>query len=71
MLAPALQTLGSREQTIIRLRFFEELTQREIGERIGVSQMQVSRLIRAILDKLKSQIGPISMPVSPEVSRAA
>jgi RNA polymerase sigma-B factor len=69
VLEPALRTLGEREQTIIRLRFFDELTQREIGERIGVSQMQVSRLIRAVLDKLRDQIGPMS--VSPDLPRAA
>lgn len=57
VLEPALKTLAPREQTIIRLRYFDELTQREIGERIGVSQMQVSRLIRGILDKLRGQIG--------------
>jgi RNA polymerase sigma-B factor len=69
MLEPALRTLGPREQTIIRLRFFEELTQREIGERIGVSQMQVSRLIRGILEKLRGEIG--STEVSSSMPRVA
>ena len=41
-----LDALPERERTILRLRFEQELTQREIGERIGMSQMQVSRLIR-------------------------
>jgi RNA polymerase sigma-B factor len=71
LLEPALRTLGKREQAIIRLRFFDELTQREIGERIGVSQMQVSRLIRAILDKLKMEIGPTSTPATSGLPRAA
>jgi RNA polymerase sigma-B factor len=46
--------LGPREQTIIRLRFFEELTQSEIAGRVGLSQMQVSRLIRHSLDHLRA-----------------
>lgn len=68
VLEPALKMLAPREQTIIRLRFFEELTQREIGERIGVSQMQVSRLIRGILDKLRSEIGSMSVTELPHVA---
>jgi RNA polymerase sigma-B factor len=38
---------------VLRLRFGEDLTQAEIGERIGVSQMQVSRLIRQALARLR------------------
>ena len=41
-----MQTITPREREVLRLRFEEDLTQAEIGERIGVSQMQVSRLIR-------------------------
>ena len=44
--------LGEREREILRLRFAEDLTQSEIGARIGVSQMQVSRIIRAALARL-------------------
>lgn len=68
VLEPALRKLGPREQTIIRLRYFEELTQREIGERIGVSQMQVSRLIQGILDELRGEIGATSDPGMPRVA---
>jgi RNA polymerase sigma-B factor len=46
--------LGPREQTIIRLRFFDEMTQAEIALRVGLSQMQVSRLIRHSLDHLRA-----------------
>lgn len=46
--------LDERERTILRLRFEEDLTQREIGEQIGVSQMQVSRLIRAALTRMRA-----------------
>ena len=49
-----LDRLGPREQTIMRLRFFEELTQSEIAARVGLSQMQVSRLIRHSLDHLRA-----------------
>jgi len=59
MLEPALRNLGERDRTIVRLRFYEGLTQKEIGERIGVTQMQVSRLISRILRELRKEIaGP-------------
>jgi RNA polymerase sigma-B factor len=48
-----LDHLGVREQLIIRLRFFDELTQSEIAQRVGLSQMQVSRLIRHSLEHLR------------------
>jgi RNA polymerase sigma-B factor len=47
--------LVPREREIIRLRFEEDLTQEEIGRRIGVSQMQVSRVLRQALAKLTAQ----------------
>lgn len=46
MLEPLLATLGTREQLILRLRFERDMTQAEIGAIIGVSQMQISRLLR-------------------------
>ena len=49
----ALEHLSERDQTILRLRFQEELTQAAIGERIGLSQMHVSRLIRQALATLR------------------
>ena len=49
-----LEHLAPREQEVMRLRFFEELTQSEIAGRVGLSQMQVSRLIRQSLDKLRA-----------------
>ena len=45
--------LSDREREVLRLRFAEDLTQAEIGERIGVSQMQVSRLIRQAVARLR------------------
>jgi RNA polymerase sigma-B factor len=49
----ALKHLSERERLILALRFGEDLTQSEIAERIGVSQMQVSRLLRRALDQLR------------------
>jgi RNA polymerase sigma-B factor len=53
-LAPLIAGLGERERRIIHLRFVEELTQAQIAERIGVSQMHVSRLISRILKQLRA-----------------
>ena len=52
MLASGLRALPERERMILKLRFEEELLQHEIAERIGVSQMHVSRLLRRALDRL-------------------
>ncbi|GAB3437256.1 SigB/SigF/SigG family RNA polymerase sigma factor [Phycicoccus ginsengisoli] len=49
----ALSGLGEDELHVLRLRFVDELTQAEIGRRIGVSQMQVSRVLAAILGRLR------------------
>ena len=54
--AAAMATLPKREQTVLRLRFVEGLTQSEIGRRIGVSQMHVSRLKRRALKQLHEQV---------------
>lgn len=53
------ERLSPRERVILRLRFVEERTQSEIGEAIGVSQMQVSRLLAALLDRLRERLGPL------------
>ncbi len=50
-----LGTLPEREAEIVRLRFYEELTQTEIAERVGVSQMHVSRLLRRALEAMRDQ----------------
>ena len=54
----ALDGLDERARTILRLRFQEELTQAAIGERVGLSQMHVSRLIRQALEKLRAASRP-------------
>ena len=48
------RALPQRERTILYLRFAEGLTQAEIGERMGMSQMHVSRLIRRAIDRLRA-----------------
>jgi RNA polymerase sigma-B factor len=53
-LASVLGHLGARERQILRMRFVEDMTQTEIAERIGVSQMQVSRQLRRSLDRLRA-----------------
>jgi RNA polymerase sigma-B factor len=55
-LGPLLQGISGRERTVLALRFGEDLTQAEIGERIGVSQMQVSRVIRQALARLRTEL---------------
>ncbi|WP_319460508.1 RNA polymerase sigma factor SigF [Micromonospora sp. RTP1Z1] len=55
-LGPALATLPERERRILSMRFHGDLTQAQIADQIGVSQMHVSRLITRALAKLRSQL---------------
>ena len=55
-LRPLLDTLSPRDRRILALRYFEELTQQQIGEQIGVTQMQVSRLINRALEHLRNEL---------------
>jgi RNA polymerase sigma-B factor len=55
-LEPALELLPDREQLILKLRFEEGLTQTQIAEKIGISQMHVSRLIRRSLERMRAQL---------------
>lgn len=55
-LREAMADLDERERHILRLRFAGDLTQQEIGERIGVSQMQVSRILSSICRRLRRRI---------------
>jgi RNA polymerase sigma-B factor len=50
----ALEHLPPRERVILRMRFVEDLTQTEIAARVGISQMQVSRLLRRSLNQLRT-----------------
>ncbi|MEA2138704.1 MAG: polymerase sigma-B factor [Solirubrobacteraceae bacterium] len=53
LLDALLATVSQRDREVIRLRFEEDLTQAEIGERLGVSQMQISRIVRQTLVQLR------------------
>ncbi|MFE4861135.1 SigB/SigF/SigG family RNA polymerase sigma factor [Streptomyces sp. NPDC056670] len=53
-LAPLMAELSDRERLLLQLRFGEELTQSQIGEELGVSQMQVSRLLSRTVAKLRA-----------------
>src|SRR3989440_9069693 len=53
-ISAVLEHVPPRERLILRMRFVEDLTQTEIAARIGVSQMQVSRLLRRSLDQLRA-----------------
>jgi RNA polymerase sigma-B factor len=56
LLAPGFKALDERERKILQLRFFEGLTQSQIAQRVGISQMHVSRLIRRSLEKIRETI---------------
>jgi RNA polymerase sigma-B factor len=56
MLMSAVRRLSERDRRIIALRFYHDLTQREIAAEIGVTQMQVSRLLTRILLRLRDSL---------------
>jgi RNA polymerase sigma-B factor len=56
VLAPGFRVLDERERKILHLRFFKGLTQSQIAQQIGISQMHVSRLIRRSLEKIRDEI---------------
>src|ERR1700749_4730562 len=56
ILAPGFKVLDERERQILHLRFFEGLTQSQIAQQVGISQMHVSRLIRRALEKIREEI---------------
>jgi RNA polymerase sigma-B factor len=55
-LRPLLDSLPERERTVLLLRFFESMTQTQIAERVGISQMHVSRLLAKSLARLRDQL---------------
>jgi RNA polymerase sigma-B factor len=54
-----LDSLPPRERDIVVLRFYDGLTQSEIAERFGVSQMQISRILARTLDRLRAGAGDV------------
>ena len=51
-----LEELPDREKTVIELRYFKEKTQSEVAQKLGISQVQVSRIEKKILEKLRSKL---------------
>jgi len=62
VLAPGFRALDDRERMILQLRFFDGLTQSQIAQQIGISQMHVSRLIRRSLEKIREEIAADEEP---------
>jgi RNA polymerase sigma-B factor len=56
LLETVLADLSERERTIVELRFFEEKTQTEIADEVGISQMHVSRLLARTLIQLRERL---------------
>jgi RNA polymerase sigma-B factor len=56
VLEPGFRVLDDRERRILHLRFFRGLTQSQIAQQVGISQMHVSRLIRRALEKIRDEI---------------
>ncbi len=58
LVEPALQHLKPREREVIYLRYYQDRTQREVGERIGISQMQISRIETKAMERLREAVNP-------------
>ena len=58
VLEDAIKDFSPREQEVIKMRFIDGLTQVEIADRLGISQVQVSRLLRRTLKKVQEKIDP-------------
>lgn len=58
VLQDAIKNLSPREQEVLRMRYTDDMNQVEIAEKLGVSQVQVSRLLRRTVEKLRNEFGP-------------
>ena len=58
MVMPAVKALSERDRTVLYLRFFRQQTQSQIAEEIGVTQMQVSRILSRVLGQLRGELAP-------------
>jgi RNA polymerase sporulation-specific sigma factor len=56
LLRGAIETLSERDRKIIVLRYFRDMTQSEVAERIGVSQVQVSRIENRIIKEFREKL---------------
>ncbi|MCD0484883.1 SigB/SigF/SigG family RNA polymerase sigma factor [Streptacidiphilus sp. ASG 303] len=74
-LRPLVERLPERERRILYLRFFEDMTQRQVAEAVGLSQMHVSRLLRDCFTLLREQVlgpeGPAAGTAGPECGTGA
>jgi len=71
-LEPLIRGLDVRDRLILEMRFFRGCTQAEIGKEVGVTQMQVSRLIAGLLARLREQVESLMKDrVTPAVADAA
>jgi RNA polymerase sigma-B factor len=66
LLAAGFRALDARQRRILHLRYFAELSQAEIAAEVGLSQMQVSRVIRTSLERLRGALGR-DQPLAPAV----
>jgi len=60
LLAPSMRALSERERSIVFLRFHADLTEREIGRELGISQAHVSRLLRSALARLRTELSSVN-----------
>jgi len=66
VIARGVEALSDDDRRLLHLRFDEDLTQSEIAKRIGTSQMQVSRLLRAAIEKIRRVSGELEPPAADE-----
>jgi len=65
LVADAVSRLPMLDRRVFMLRFRDELTQSEIADQVGVSQMQVSRILRRVTEQLRWWMDPGGAPASP------
>jgi RNA polymerase sigma-B factor len=66
MLGRLMTVLSARDRLVLRLRYEHDLTQEQIGERVGISQMQVSRVLRQCIVKLRDVAEHSPAPAEPQ-----
>ena len=69
LLCEGFKDLGDRERSILHMRFFLGMTQSEIADQVGISQMHVSRLIRQSIDRVREQLDSEPEPERGTVAR--